>query len=293
MRKQKPERIDKSKKPGSLPYVWKGVSKNVGAMAGIVIIVLIIVLSFLSPYILKHNYWSINMLIRFTPPNGDYFFGTDQLGRDILSRVLYGARYTLAIGVGAVAISSTTGITIGVLAGYYGGKLEVILMRILDIIQSFPALVLAIAITTVMGTGIVSCIISIGVAFMPPFARNMRANILKVRGTEFIEAAHAINCSTPRIMFKYLIPNSISPIIVLISLQIAQAGLTASTLSFLGLGIREPTPEWGSMIAASREFIRESPYMVLIPGLFIMITVLSLNLVGDAIRDALDPRLRT
>jgi len=292
MRKQQVDLILKSVKPGSLPYIWKKVSKNPGAMIGLSVIVLLLLLSFISPYILKYDYWSINMMQRFSTPSREHLFGCDELGRDLLSRVLYGARYTLSIGFGAVAISATVGIAIGAISGYLGGKLDSVIMRVLDVVQSFPGLIFAIAISTALGTGIFNTILSIGIAFMPPFARLMRANIISIRGAEYIEAAHLTNCSTPRIISRYMIQNTISPIIVMISLQIAQAGLTASMLSFLGLGVKEPLPEWGSMIAASRLHIRDHPHMVFIPGLFIMITVLSLNLIGDAIRDALDPKLR-
>ena len=292
MKQKKPKRYDRSKKPGSLPYIWRRMSKNSGAMVGLSFLILIIILSFTSPYILKYNYWSINMFQRYLPPSWEHLLGTDELGRDILARILYGARYTLAIGIGAVIISSTVGIAFGSIAGYLGGKTDAFLMRVLDVIQSFPGLILAIAVSVVLGTGIINTIIAIGIGAMPPFARMTRASMLKVRKLEYVEAAHAINCSPARIIFKYMIQNSMSPLIVMISLQIAQSGLTASTLSFLGLGIQEPTPEWGSMIATSREFMRESPHMVFIPGLFIMMTVLSLNLIGDALRDALDPRLK-
>ena len=232
------------------------------------------------------------MFQRYLPPSWEHLLGTDELGRDILARVLYGARYTLLIGIGAVTISSTVGIAFGAVSGYLGGKIDSWLMRVLDVIQSFPGLILAIAVSVVLGTGIFNTIIAIGLGAMPPFARMTRASMLKIRKLEYIEAAHLTNCSRLRTVFKYLLPNSMSPLIVMISLQIAQAGLTASTLSFLGLGIQEPTPEWGSMIATSREFMRESPHMVFIPGLFIMMTVLSFNLIGDALRDALDPRLK-
>ena len=292
MRKQQLEQVVKSVKPGSLPYIWKKVSKNPGALAGLTVIVLLLLLSFISPLFLKYDYWTVNMIERFSKPNASHLFGTDELGRDLMARVLFGARYTLSIGFGAVAIAGSIGIAIGAMSGYLGGKFDAFIMRILDVIQSFPGLVFAIAIATVLGTGIVNTVLAIGIAFMPPFARLMRANIIAIRGSEFIEAAQVINCSPARIIFKYLIQNTISPIIVMISLQIAQAGLTASMLSFLGLGVREPMPEWGTMIAASRLYIRDYPHMVFIPGLFIMITVLSLNLVGEAIRDALDPKLK-
>ncbi len=286
-----PAKIDKSKQPGSLPYIWKGVRKNKGAMAGIIIICVIILLCIISPLIM-HDYSLVDMRNQFATPSLAHPFGCDQLGRDIMSRIFYGARYTLSIGVGAVAFSAVFGIMIGAIAGYFGGKIESVIMYIMDILQSFPGLVSAIAVATVLGTGLVNSIIAIGISFMPAFVRLMRANILTIRGAEYIEAATTIRCKTPRIIFKHLIPNAISPIIVQISMSIAQAGLTASTLSFLGLGVKEPAPEWGSMISSARGYIRQSPHMVIIPGLFIMITLLSLNLIGDAIRDALDPKLR-
>jgi len=286
------DKYDRSKKPGSLPYIWKKISKNPGAMIGLCLLCLIIIMSFLSPYILKHSFSRVNMAIRFSTPNLDHLFGTDELGRDIMARAFYGARYTLAIGFGAVLIAGSVGILIGSVAGYFGGVLDYLLMRMLDVMQSFPGLLTAIAVSVVLGTGVVNSIIAIGISFTPPFARLMRANILSIRGSEFIEAATLINCSTPRVIFKHVIPNSISPLIVHTSMSIAQAGLVVSTLSFLGLGVKPPTPEWGSMIASARNYIRESPHMVIIPGLFIMMTVLSLNLIGDAIRDALDPKLK-
>ena len=286
------ERFDLSKKPGSFPYIWKRISRNNGAMTGLILLALIIVLCILSPHIMKYDYTAVDMRNRFATPSLEHLFGCDELGRDIMSRIFYGARYTLTIGVGAVAIAAVSGIFIGAVAGYFGGKIDAFLMRVLDVLQSFPGLVSAIAVATVLGTGLINSIIAIGISFMPQFARLMRANIFAIRDNEFVEAAALMNCSTGRIIMRHLIPNAISPIIVQISMSIAQAALTASTLSFLGLGVKEPRPEWGSMISSARSYIREAPHMVIIPGIFIMITLLSLNLLGDAIRDALDPRLK-
>jgi len=288
----KGEREDRSKKVGSLPYIWKRICKNPGAMMGIILLCLIVLMSILAPFILKYDYMTVNLANKFALPSWEHPFGCDELGRDIMARVFVGARYTLSIGVGAVAISTTLGILIGAVSGYFGGKIDSILMRILDVIQAFPALVLAIAISTALGQGIANCIYAIGLAYMPTFARLMRANILSIRGSEFIEAATAINCSTSRIIFKHVIPNTISPLIVQVSMSLANAGLSAAAMSFLGLGVREPYPEWGTMISSARTFIRDYPHMVIIPGLFIMISVLSFNLIGDSVRDALDPKMR-
>ena len=243
----KKDRIDLSKKPGSLPYIWKRISRNSGAMIGLALLCAIIVLCLLSPVIMKYDYAAVDMRNRFATPSGEHWFGCDELGRDIMSRIFYGARYTLSIGVGAVLIASISGIFIGAIAGYFGGTLDAVLMRVLDVLQSFPGLVSAIAVATVLGTGLGNSILAIGISFMPPFARLMRANILQIRGSEYIEAATIMRCSTGRIIMRHLGPNAISPIIVQISMSIAQAALTASTLSFLGLGVKEPTPEWGSV----------------------------------------------
>lgn len=292
MKNKSARTYDLRKKPGSLPYIWKGISKNAGAMTGLVLLCVIVILCFLSPYIMKYDYSKVDMLNKCALPSWEHPFGCDELGRDIMSRIFFGARYTLSIGFGAVLIAATVGVFIGAIAGYFGGVADTILMRIMDVLQSFPGLVLAIAVATVLGTGLLNCILAIGIAFIPTFARLMRANILQIRDAEYIEAASIMKCSTGRIIMHHLIPNAISPIIVQISMSIAQAALTASTMSFLGLGVKASVPEWGSMISSARGFIRDSPHMVFIPGLFIMITLLSLNLIGNAIRDALDPRLK-
>ena len=286
------EREDKSKKVGSFIYIWKSISRNPGAMIGFCFLCFIIIMSFLSPYIMKHNYAAIDMMRRFGAPSWEHPFGCDHLGRDIMIRVFYGARYTLAIGFGATALATISGILFGSLAGFFGGILDNILMRILDVVQSFPFMVLAIALAAAFGQGLENCIYAIGISLMPVFARLIRANILAIRSSEFIEAATSIRCSTIRIIFRHVIPNAISPIIVQFSMSVAAAGLSAAALSFLGLGVGEPNPEWGLMISSARSFMRDYPHMVVVPGIFIMITVLSLNLIGDALRDALDPKLK-
>ena len=292
MRKAQGERVDKRNQPGSLPYIWRRISKNPSAMIGLTIFCVIIILSFLSPYILKYDYREVDMTRKCMAPNLEHLFGCDDTGRDILARVLYGARYTIGIGVGAVALAVVVGVIVGVFAGYVGGAVDTVVMRILDVFQSFPGLVFAIAVATALGTGVGNTILAIGIAYVPTFARLMRANIISIRDAEFMEAACTINCSTLRKVRKHLLPNAVAPLIVQVSLMVAHAGITASSMSFLGLGVKEPTPEWGAMIATARTFIRQSPHMVLFPGLFIVITVVSLNLIGDALRDALDPKLR-
>lgn len=282
----------KSMKPGSLPYIWAKLKESPGAMFGLCFILALFVLSFISPWICPYAYDELIMKERFALPSLNHLLGCDEVGRDILSRILYGAKFTLSIGILSTAFSAVFGIILGAISGYFGGKVDTLIMRILDIFQAFPNILLAIAISTVLGKGFDKVIYAIGISGIPAFARMMRANILTVRNSEYIEAASSINCTTLRIIAHHVIPNAISPLIVQIAMGIASSALAASGLSFLGFGVQAPTPEWGAMLASARGYMRDYPHMVIIPGLFIMLTVLSFNLIGDKIRDALDPKLR-
>lgn len=280
-----------SLKPGSLPYIWRNICKNPGAVAGMVVIGLLIVISITSPLYMP-SYSAVDVSNRYALPSFQHLFGCDELGRDIMARVFYGVRYTLFIGLAAVAISASIGILFGAISGYFGGAIDNVIMRFLDIFQAFPELLLAIALSAVLGTGLDKCILAIGIAGIPSYARLMRANILSIRSQEFIEAAITNNCTQVRIILRHAIPNAISPLLVQISLSIASAGLASSSLSFIGLGVQPPEPEWGAMLSTARGFIRQYPHMVLFPGLFIAVTVICFNLIGDALRDALDPKLK-
>lgn len=284
--------VKKSDVPGSLAYVWKKIRKRPSAMIGLVVIVALVVLSFISPYICKYDYKAISMKDKFLTPSLEHPFGTDELGRDILSRVLYGAKYTMSIGLFSTAIACFFGMITGSIAGYFGGKVDSFIMRFLDIFQAFPGILLAIAISTVLGPGFEKVIIAMGISSIPGYARMMRANILTIRGSEYVEAATGMNCTTTRIIVRHIIPNAISPLIVQVAMGIAASGLAASALSFLGFGVQAPTPEWGAMLSSARSYIRDYPHLCIFPGMFIMITVLSFNLIGDAVRDALDPKLK-
>lgn len=279
-------------KPGSLAYIWSRIRKSPGAMFGLFFVVILFIVSFFSVYICRYDYEEIVMKSRFALPSLEHLLGCDEVGRDILSRILYGAKYTLSIGILSTAFSCVFGIILGSVSGYFGGKVDTLIMRILDIFQAFPNILLAIAISTVLGKGFDKVIYAIGISGIPAYARMMRANILTVRNSEYIEAASSINCTTFRIILHHVIPNAISPLIVQVAMGVASAALAASGLSFLGFGVQAPTPEWGAMLASARGYMRDYPHMVIIPGLFIMLTVLSFNLVGDKIRDALDPKLR-
>lgn len=284
--------IDASIKPGSAKYVWASISHNKGAIFGMVFLVLIVVLSLLSPVICRYDFSATDFANMKAWPSLEHLFGTDDLGRDILSRVLYGARYTLIIGLLSTVLSAIIGVVMGAVAGYFGGVIDSAIMRFLDLFQAFPSLVLAMAFCAVFGTGVDKCILALGITGIPGFARLMRANILRIRSMEYIEAATTINCPVWKNIVHHIIPNAISPIIVEIAMSISRNGLSASSLSFLGLGVQEPKPEWGQMLAATRNYIRDYPYMVIIPGIFIVLTVLSFNLIGDAFRDALDPNFK-
>ncbi len=286
------ERRMRGNKPGSLLYIWRRMRRDPFAMAGLFVVTALLILSFFSPYIMKYEYTAFNMTKRYMTPSLEHPLGNDELGRDILSRVVYGAKYTMSIGIASTAVSCVFGVILGAVSGYYGGWVDGLMMRFLDVFQSFPNILLAIAMATVLGRGFEKIILAMGISGIPGFARMMRASILTVRGSEYIEAAISINCSTRQVVMQHVIPNAISPLIIQVAMGIASAGLQASSLSFLGFGVQAPTPEWGSMLSTARQFIRDYPHMVIIPGLFIMLTVLSFNLIGDAVRDALDPKLR-
>lgn len=291
-RMEKQSARNKSLKPGSFAYVWDNIRRKPSAMIGLTTIILIIVLSLLSTNIVPYDYAKIDMTHQFASISAEHIFGCDEAGRDILARILYGARYTLSVGFLSVAISAGIGIVLGSIAGFFGGVTDSAIMRFLDIFQAFPQLLLAITLSAVFGPGLDKCIFALGISGVPGFTRMMRASILTIRDTEYVEAATSITCSKVRIIAKHIIPNAISPLIVQMSMAIAAAGLSASALSFLGLGVRPPKPEWGAMLSTARTYIRQYPHMVVIPGIFIMISVLCFNLIGDAIRDALDPKLK-
>lgn len=285
--------IDRSlRKENRFLSTLKIMCRNPGAVVGAVIIVLIAIACIVVPLVSPYSYSDINPLEVLQQPSAAHPFGTDRYGRDMLVRVAYGARYTLSIGVFSTLISLVLGTLIGAVAGFFGGKVDNIIMRILDIIQAFPQMLMAIALSAVFGTGFDKTIIAIGLTSVPGFARLLRANILTVRRQEYIEAAVTINCSTARTIIAHALPNAISPLIVHTAMEVAHAGMTAAALSFIGLGVQEPLPEWGSLLSGARSYIRDYSYLCLFPGLAIMLSTLSFNLIGDGLRDALDPKLR-
>ena len=266
--------------------------RNKTAMAGLFILIVIAILCALAGAICPEGYDEQNYAIAFTLPCKEYPFGTDNLGRSMLARILYGGRVSLSIGLISTGISATLGLILGALAGFYGNKVDNIIMRTLDVFHAIPSTLLAIAISSALGGGIVNAMIAVGVSSVPSFAKMVRAPVLAIKGQEFVEAARCIDASDRRIVFKHVVPNVLSPVIITITGQLAAAVLAASSLSFLGLGVQPPTPEWGSLIANARQYIRDYPYLVTYPGIAIATVVLSMNLFGDGLRDALDPKLK-
>ena len=268
------------------------LKRNHLAMVGLVIIVVMIILALLAPYISPYPYEAADFKNRYATPSAEHWFGTDELGRDIFSRLLYGSRYSLRIGLISVAISAIGGIFFGALAGYFGGAVDNIIMRLLDVLQAMPGIVLAIAISAALGPGLTNSVIALSISSIPSYARMTRASILNVRKMEYLEAATSINCSNARIIWKHVLPNALSPLIVQATMGIAGAIMGAAMLSFIGLGVQPPTPEWGAMLSAGRNYLRDYPHLCIFPGIMIMMAVLSLNMLGDGLRDALDPKLK-
>ncbi len=264
------------------PRIWIGLGV-VGAM-----LFLAATADFLTPY--DPNFQDYNQLLQ--APSADHPFGTDQVGRDVYSRVIYGTRISLLVGVIAVGIGMTVGVLIGLTAGMYRGWPDEILMRIMDAIHSFPALVLALAITAALGANIVNIMIAIGIVYMPSYARLVRGQVLSVRERDFVVAAQILGASVPRLMFRHIWPNVTAPIIVQASLNVSTAILTEASLSFLGLGVRPPTPSWGSSLQAGYQYLSTAPWLSIYPGIAIFVAVLAFNLFGDGLRQLLDPRLR-
>lgn len=274
--------------------IWRRLCKNKGAMIGLAVIILLAILACTVDIIFDYDTQiaAIDAKHRFVAPCAQYPFGTDNMGRDLFVRTIYGTKFSLLIGVVATAISCVVGICLGLLAGYFGGLCDDIIMRIIDIIQAIPAIMMGIVIVSALGANMLNLMIAIGIAGIPYLTRITRAAVMTVKNQEYIEAEKAIGLSPVSIVMRHILPNCVSPILVAMTMQVAQAILAASSLSFLGLGVPVPNPEWGSLLSAGRAYIASAPYLCLYPGLAIVITVLAFNLFGDGFRDALDPKLR-
>ncbi len=281
-----------------LAEFWYYFSENRGAVIGFWLFVLLVIVALLAPLIAPHlpyeQYRDAVLVPPFWEDGGQAAFplGTDPVGRDMLSRLLYGARYSLFIGVVVTTIALVGGIFIGVIAGYFGGWIDTVIMRIMDVILAFPSLLLALVLVAVLGPGLTNAMIAIALVLQPHFVRLTRAAVMTEKGREYVTAARVSGAGSLRLMFRTILPNTTAPLIVQATLSFSSAILDAAALGFLGMGAQPPTPEWGTMLAEAREFILRAWWVVTFPGLAILITVLAINLVGDGLRDALDPKLK-
>ena len=282
----------KYKKRSRFREIAHSIRRNKSAMAGLIIIIALFLILIGSLFISYESVTATSTANRFRPPEWGFLFGGDNLGRDTFLRTIYGSRYSLVIGFGSAGIATVLGIILGALAGYYGGRVDDIVMRASDVLASIPGLLLGMVIVTVLGQSLQNLIIAVGVTAIPVFIRITRASVLSVRNQEFVEAARAIGIPNLRIVFSQVLPNGLSPIIVTFTASLGLSIIVGASLSFLGFGVPVPHPEWGALVSAGRNYIRIAPYLTTFPGLFIMITVLAFNLLGDGLRDALDPKLK-
>ena len=277
-----------------LQETMRRLLRNKGAVFGMVFLITLVVAALISPYVFDYEADVIgqNMPERLMAPCAAHWFGTDEFGRDLFARVVYGARYSLIIGVGSVMLGLVVGMILGSLAGFYGGVVDSVIMRGVDIFYSIPNIMTAIVIVSLLGTSTVNLMIALAFSCASSFSRIVRASVMTIRDQEYVESSYAMGLPTWKIIVKHILPNCLSPIIVQITLLIGTTIISASSLSFLGIGVPAPAPEWGALLSAGRGHIRDASYMCIIPGLAIMMTVLALNLLGDGLRDALDPKMK-
>lgn len=281
-----------NRKSSSFAVFARRFCKNKTAVIGLILFVVLVFLAVFATVISPYVYDQIDMASRMQTPTAAHWFGTDQLGRDVFSRILYGGRYSLSLGVLSIVVAVVASIILGCIAGFFGGWIDNLMMRIMDIIQAIPSTLLAIIMSAVLGSGYGTTIIALAVPCISGYTRVLRAQVMQIGENEYVEAATSLSLKKVTIMFKHILPNSWAPLIVSATMGVAQAILNASALSFIGLGVQSPIPEWGALLSGARDYMRDYPYMVIFPGIFIMVTVLSLNLIGDGVRDALDPKLK-
>lgn len=281
----------KTRRTNAFADVIKRMLRNKLAIVGLIILIILVLTAVFADQIAPYGYADV-MDEAYLKPSSEHFFGTDELGHDIFSRVVYGARISLKVGFISVGIALVFGVTLGCFSGYYGGWVDNLIMRFVDILQAIPNLLLAIAIMASLGSGLGNLMIAVGVSSVPAYVRIVRSSVLTIKDNEYIEACKANGSTDMRIMFKHIIPNCMAPIIVQATLGVAFAILNAAGLSFIGLGLEPPIPEWGAMLSSGRTYIRDFPHITLFPGLAIVLTIFALNVMGDGLRDALDPKLK-
>lgn len=280
-----------SRKNKTSKRVISQLKKNRRVKFALAIIIIIISSAIFAPLISPYDPYKMDLSASLQTPSKAHLLGTDKMGRDVLSRIIYGSRVSLLVGVIAVGISGTIGIFFGSLAGYFGGWIDGIIMRLVDILLAFPSILLAISLVAVLGASIFNVMLAIGIVSWVSYARLIRGEFLSLKNKEFVKAAEVLGAKTPKVIFKHMLPNAIAPIIVMATLGMAGAIITESSLSFLGLGVQPPTPSWGQMLSKGRTIIRQAWWVSTFPGIAIMITVLSFNILGDGLRDALDPNM--
>jgi ABC-type dipeptide/oligopeptide/nickel transport system permease subunit len=271
---------------------WNRLRKNYFAIGGLVVLLLMILAAILAPWIAPADPNFQDYTHMMEGPSRAYPMGADNFGRDILSRIIYGARISLRLGLLGTLVGATLGTLIGAISGYYGGWIDTVLMRLLDVQLAFPGILLAIVVIAILGVGEVNVIMAIGIFSIPTFARMVRGSLLSLREQDFVLAARAVGVPDGRLMFAHLLPNALAPILVLSTIRLGTAILTAASLGFLGLGVRPPAPEWGTMLSEGRAYMQLAPHIAIFPGLAILVSVVAINLFGDGLRDALDPKTR-
>lgn len=285
--------INKAKKNSRLKLTYVRFKRNKLAMLGAIVIICMLLAVFCAPLFLDYNKAISQKIVdAFKAPGGEHIFGTDQLGRDLFARIIYGGRISLGAGLATVAISFMGGVTLGGIAGYFGGKIDLIIMRVCDMLMAIPGTMLAMAIVAALGSGLDKLMISLAIVQIPGSARVIRSAIMNLRNAEFIEAAKCYGTKSARIIFKHLLPNILGPLIVTTFMNLGTTILCIAAMGYLGIGVQAPTPEWGSIISENQSNIRYYSYLGTIPGLFIMVSVLALSFIGDGLRDALDPKMK-
>lgn len=282
------------KKRSQLSLIWRRLRRNRLAMLGLALMSAILLLAVFADVIADYTTQVVgmNMAQRLQPPNASHWFGTDGYGRDVFARIIHGSRLSLSLSIISMMIAVAIGSMIGAISGYFGGRVDDVLMRLMDMLLAIPPMLMSISIVAALGRSMANLMLALALAYMPVFARVIRSSILSVKDQEFVEAARACGTSDARIIMRHIVPNAVGPIIVQATLAMGSSILTISSLSFMGMGIQPPQPEWGTMLYEGRDLIRTSPYLVIFPGIAIALSVLSLNLLGDGLRDALDPRLK-
>lgn len=288
------EKVRQFKKKSQIKAIWIRFRRNRLGMFGLVLFFIMITAVLGADLYMDYEGQAIsqNLSIRFQSPSTGHFLGTDQYGRDVLARIIYGGRISMFVGMATVCVSLTVGSLIGASAAYYGGRIDNVLMRIMDVFLAIPSTLMAITIVAALGSSVLNLILAMGISQVPRMSRIVRSSVLSVRGQEYVEAAKACGTSDARIIFRHILPNAMGPILVQVTQTVARSVITISSLSFIGLGVSEPTPEWGAMLSAAKSQLRFHPYLAISPGVVIVMTVMSLTLVGDGLRDALDPRLK-